>query len=315
MLQWTSHLLLGMLVLTTLPFDTPISRAAITDPAVPDVLSYSVCIEPDLAQQSATNPDFQRTMEETAGYPLDLFFNQWVYTAGQEDPRHISVHIPTPEQEAQQVWNTIRDINFFDQHGYTINLPQGPLIDTLLQRARQGQLSDTHFNQLSAFMENTVFRKEDYEKGHSKTQARLPQLNKMIAQIDTTNYHWPFKRFPHYQVYLTLYGPGGSYNPDAGTIILYTTTKGQFKQYDDPANTLIHEIVHIGIENAIIQRYQVPHPLKERLVDTFVIKHFGQQLPEYRRQNMGDPNIDPLLTQKSDFQNLHQIVETFLAKK
>ena len=44
---------------------------------------------------------------------------------------------------------------------------------------------------------------------------------------------------------LTLYGPGGSYNPQEGSIILMITKEGTFKQSLDPAETIVHEIVHI----------------------------------------------------------------------
>ena len=227
----------------------------------------------------------------------------------------ISVHIPSPERETRQVWNTIRDIQFFNQHGYRVNLPKAQLIDSLVQYSQNGHLEEQHYRELETLMKSQIFNPQDYQKGYALTQHRLPFLRQLVAELDTTKFQWPFRKFPEYHIYLTLYGPGGSYDPDQGTITLYTTTNGQFKLYDDPANTIIHEIVHIGIETSIIQQYQVPHPLKERLVDTFVIRHFGDRLPQYRPQNFGDPAIDQQLTHKCDFQNLHQIVETFLAKK
>jgi len=72
--------------------------------------------------------------------------------------------------------------------------------------------------------------------------------------------------------------------------------------YDNPANTIIHEIVHMGIEKSIIQKYNLSHGLKERIVDTIVYVLFGEFLPEYKVQNMGDTKIDKFLKKEGGFQ-------------
>ncbi len=229
-----------------------------------------------------------------------------------EGQQRIHIQIPTPQSETDYVWRTLQGTLFFEANNYQVSLPPGPLIDSLKAKARDARLSDADYEALGAYMRDSVYHKEDYQKGYQQISSTLPQLNKLFAQIDTSQLNWSFKQFDTYQVNLTLYGPGGSYDPDEGSILIYTTPDGRFKQYDNPLYTLIHEIVHIGIETSIIQQYQVPHALKERIVDQMVLLYFQEELPGYRIQNMGDTRIDPFVKSKEDFRELHTIVATIM---
>ncbi|MEO0472098.1 MAG: hypothetical protein AAF206_20900 [Bacteroidota bacterium] len=224
----------------------------------------------------------------------------------------IHINIPTAEAETEYIWQNIRDIQFFEQHGYQLSLPQGPLMEELKQKAKASRLSDEDYARLKRFVAEKVYRKADYQTGFDKIHQQLELINKMVNQLKPAEFPWGFASFETYQVNLTLYGPGGSYNPDEGSILLYTTPDGRFKNYDNPANTIIHEIVHIGIEADIIGQYNVPHPLKERIVDTFVSLYFGQDLPDYRIQNMGETRSDQYLKKKDDVKKLEQIVQGIL---
>ncbi len=64
---------------------------------------------------------------------------------------------------------------------------------------------------------------------------------------------------------------------------------------------------------SIVQKYGLPHGLKEYIVDTFVYLMFQEQLPEYRIQNMGDPKIDDYLKTPDDLSALkNTIVSEFV---
>ena len=120
--------------------------------------------------------------------------------------------------------------------------------------------------------------------------------------------------FDKYKVLFTLYGTGGSYDPDEGTITLLTNKEGGFMKYKNPAYTIIHEITHMGMEYSIIRKYNLSHGLKERIVDTFVYLMFQEKLPEYKIQNMGDKNIDRNLNKRKDIESLDTIVSEFVNK-
>lgn len=225
------------------------------------------------------------------------------------------VNIPTVEQETEYIWGLIQDISFFEQYNYTLSLPEGALIDSLLVRAKTNRLPDSDFDQLARFMKDEIYNQEDYQKGYEKIQGQLGLLNQLVTQLYQTERHWIFKKFDQYQINLTLYGPGGSYNPEEGSILMYTTRAGQFKRYNDPINTLIHEVIHMGIEESIIQKYQVPHVMKEGIVDRFVWLNFHQELPDYRIQNMGETQLDNYLKELKDLIKLENIVQQLLAPK
>ena len=74
--------------------------------------------------------------------------------------------------------------------------------------------------------------------------------------------------------------------------------------YEQPANTIIHEIVHLGVETSLVQRYQLSHPMKERLVDTIVYLLFNDLLPQYKVQNMGETRLDQYLSTPEDLVDL-----------
>lgn len=227
----------------------------------------------------------------------------------------IMINTPTAASEAEYIWRTIQDIKFFEENNYHISLPKGLFIQKLRVKAKSENLINEDYEQLKKFIKDSVYNKADYQKGYEKIENELVLINKMINEISQSEYNWNFKEFKTYQVNLTLYGSGGSYNPDEGSILIFTTTKGQFKNYDNPVNTVIHEITHIGIEESIITKYQVPHTLKERIVDTFVFLNFSQYLPDYGIQDMGETRSDQYLKTKMDLKDLNSFVEIIMKEK
>jgi len=242
-----------------------------------------------------------------------IFLSLLLFSCQSNSQSRIRVHVPTAEEETAYVWQTLQDTRFFEENNYTVSLPHGKLIEELKEEARSGTLDQSNFERLQQFMGDSVYRVSDYDAGLHKIEQELTVINEMVNAIDTSGYQWSFKLVEEYQVNLTLYGPGGSYNPDEGSILIFTTPIGEFKGYQKPKNTIIHEIVHIGIEASIINRYQVPHRLKERIVDTFVSLHFGERLPNYQVQDMGETRSDQYLQSTDDFRELNTIVETILA--
>jgi hypothetical protein len=224
----------------------------------------------------------------------------------------IQINIPSAKSEAEYIWRTIQDIHFFEEHNYQVSLPKGQLIETLKEKSKSGNLNNEDYDQLEKFVKDSVYNEADYQKGYEKIAGELALINKLINQIDQSDFNWKYNEFDTYPVNLTLYGPGGSYNPDEGSILIFTTSKGQFKSYENPSNTIIHEVIHIGIEKSIIAKYNVPHALKERIVDTFVSLNFGQYLPDYKVQDMGDNRADKYLKRKTDFKKLDEIVERIM---
>jgi hypothetical protein len=226
--------------------------------------------------------------------------------------QRINVAIPTPESESRYIWQNIRDIKFFDANGYSLALPQAELTAKLLANSRSNSLNTSDLDSLQALMKKAIYNRANYLSGYNKIIEAMPTIEKALQILSKSGWGWSFREFTQYQINLTLYGPGGSYNPDNGSILLLTTPDGRFKGYSNPANTIIHEMVHIGIDSSIVRRYNLPHPNKEHIVDLFVQTFFGEFLPDYRIQSFGDKRIDKYLTSKEDFANLPKSIEKYL---
>ncbi|MEM8525728.1 MAG: hypothetical protein AAGG68_13890 [Bacteroidota bacterium] len=245
---------------------------------------------------------------------IALFFS--FSCQSQKTPEKISVQIPTIGQEATSIWRTINDINFLESQGYRIHLPKDSLIDSLVKKSKHGKFGNDDFPLIYQLLESKIYNPQAYQLVLDKVQAKTDLINGMIQEIEKSKdqWNWNFKSFEAYPIVFTLYGTGGSYDPDSGVVTLFTTPKGEFTKYDAPEYTIIHEIVHMGIEESIVQKYQLSHGLKERLVDIVITLMFGELLPEYKIQNMGDATIDEYLTRKEDLEHLTSIIEDYRDK-
>lgn len=218
------------------------------------------------------------------------------------------------ELEATSIWQSINNIIFFEKQAYTVNLPEGSLIDSLLIKSKLGNFGNEDYQRIYSFLEAKVFKQSNYEKAKLKLENQIDFINDLISEIDSKKHlwDWEFKTFDRYKVVFTLYGTGGSYDPNTGVINVLTNKEGEFMNYKNPANTIIHEITHIGMEQSIIRKYNLPHGLKERLVDSFVSLMFREKLPEYKIQNMGDIRIDDYLKKQEDLNSLNAIISEFV---
>lgn len=224
----------------------------------------------------------------------------------------IDIQIPSAEEETDYIWRTIIDIAFFEQHNYQLSLPNGPMIEELKVKSRAKQLTDEDYEKLKNFMLSRGYRKQDYIAGYKKIAEQEALLNRMIRRLRRHKRDWSFRLYESYPVVLTLYGSGGSYDPDNGRIIVFTTPDGRFKTSDNAAHVVIHEVVHIGIEQSIIQELEVPHVFKERIVDQLVVAYFKKWIPNYQVQNMGENRIDPFLKSRRDAKQLKAQVAKIL---
>ncbi|MEM7162329.1 MAG: hypothetical protein AAF487_07785 [Bacteroidota bacterium] len=228
----------------------------------------------------------------------------------------IEIVQPTIEQEATSIWRTINDIAFFEKQGYSIHLPTDSLIDSFIIKSKNGTFGNDDFPSIYDLVETKVFDQRNYEQAKQKVKNQIDLLNDLVDEIDVAKnqWDWNFKMFDKYKVVFTLYGTGGSYDPDEGIITLLTNKEGGFMKYKNPAYTIIHEIAHMGMEYSIVRKYNLSHGLKERMVDTFVFLMFQEKLPGYAIQRMGDEHIDQHFNKKKDIESLNKIVADFKNK-
>ncbi len=233
--------------------------------------------------------------------------------AENEQIQVLEVVVPGIQDEATSIWRTINDLEFLESQGYQISLPNHWGIDSLKAKSRAGGFGNEDYPQIVEMLENGQYDVKDYEIALDKVNAEKDLIEEIITTIKEKKdgWDWEFKVFQPYKAVFTIYGTGGSYDPDLGKVTLFTTRKGDFKRYESPAYTIIHEIVHMGLEESIVQKYQLSHGDKERLVDRFVYIHFRELLPGYKIQNMGNPRLDDLLSTPEDFVSLDGIMEEY----
>lgn len=228
---------------------------------------------------------------------------------------HFKVIMPTVESEADRVWGTLQDMEFFDKYGYTSGLvfPSTPLMTELIQKGRDKTLRDADYAALLAAMK-TVYCAEDYEGSFQKVVASFAALEKGIPVFQKYESKWQFKTFPTYTVQLTHFGTGGSYDPENGAVILWTEKSGTLPV--DILGVILHEATHIGIED-LVQKYSLDQPVKERIVDKFVLTHFLSLDPDYQVQpgDLTDASIDRYLDSNDAWDKLPERLTDFTASR
>ena len=236
-----------------------------------------------------------------------VLFSQVVFAQS----NRITIQVPKAEDEIRYIWQQLQDLQFFIDNGYDLVLPEGELMEELKIKVLANSLDENDYVRFEEYFKNEIYQAGDYQKGFQKIEVQLELINDIVEELLSMDLDWDFKSFLNYDIILTLYGPGGSYNPDEGSIVLYSNSKGEFKGYSNPINTIVHEIVHIGIEQPLIQKYQISHTMKERIVDSIVSILFSEELPDYKIQDMGDYRIDPKLKTVEDILELEHILKSF----
>ena len=142
------------------------------------------------------------------------------------------------ESEIKRVENTLAKINWYKKNGYKPYLPNDRAnIKSAVIKEYDGAL----FNKVS------IAITRDWNNFSGDLATKLASIN--------------LKYEPIYKVKLTKYGVSGSYNLP-NKIVLNVREKGT----KDLIRTIIHEIIHLAIEDLII-KFKVSHWQKERLVD------------------------------------------------
>ena len=223
------------------------------------------------------------------------------------------VIVPTAEKEAEVVYNLINNIAFFDENEYNISLPNVPLINSLKSKVYKGMnLNKNDLDELEILFKNELFNEKDYEISLTAVQKAALMANQYLDIFHIYAQKWDFFIPPQYNITLSLYGPGGSYNPSNGDISMKISKDGTF--FVEPLSNMLHEAFHIGIENSIIQRYNVSHKTKERIVDQFMYLKMREVIPNYQMQTGTDTSIDIIFQDNDVFENFPERIKIFIEK-
>lgn len=222
-------------------------------------------------------------------------------------------HVPTLDEEFAYLKWEISEISFcrknYPQHKVETLVPRHRLFQEICQKP-------TIFSDLGDEAVKKIFQSEVYDE-HAYAKAfeviSSPKVQDRVqcalVQLVALQRNWGFEIFPRYTIALTLYGPGGSYHPSISTIRIKTAPQAVPLRAPE---TIIHETVHMGIEENIVQKYKLAHWEKERLVDLICSLYLKEIVPDYCIQKSGDKKIDPFITLDAIVHNLPAAIESFV---
>lgn len=225
----------------------------------------------------------------------------------------ITVRANTVDEEMLYVWDKIKRIEFFNRFGYNLSLPKTQGINCLISKSLDNKLEDSDFSILEIEIPK-VYSTSSYEKGINTIKNSISAIKETFNLFNKISTKWEFKLFDEYLIRLTQFGPGGSYDSNKGHIIMKTSKDGLISKRKNPIESIIHEIVHIGIEDIIIQKNNIPHETKERIVDKFMVHHFKEIFPDYLLQRIGDVRVERYLEYNDSWDRLPHYIEMFSEK-
>lgn len=210
--------------------------------------------------------------------------------------------INSVEEEIEYTWNRVKRIKFYNERKYNLSLPENKHMQIIIEKSKCECLSENDKDHFAKIMVDD-YNSEFYQAGMSKLKNLNIELLNFDSIYDQYTKNWGFKIFDEYTVRLTRYGPGGSYDYEKGHIILKVNEKG-IASYRDVTEIILHEMIHIGIERAIVKKYALNHEEKERIVDKFITHHYKGILNKYVGYHDQAMTIDSYIEELDDWLNL-----------
>lgn len=220
----------------------------------------------------------------------------------------IIVRSQTADEEFEYLMKVFGKMDFYNQHGYKIPIPDHPFFLNISNNL--DLLKSLDIKKARNIFKKDVYNPNFFKNGLKTINKDIGLIEKAIKKMEKWK-NWEFKLFSKYEVRLTVYGPGGSYNFNHGNIIMKTKESGEFGRI--PYHTIVHEIIHIGIEESIVKKFELTHVEKEGLVDSICAKYFGDLLIDYRVQNLGDKKVFNLVS-KDNIMELPKIIKKYKKK-
>ena len=170
----------------------------------------------------------------------------------------------TLDGEIENAASMADKLAWFAKNNYTVKLPK--YVGANSTREEIAQAVTEEFQQSKEIFDGLAEPLEELLARHEKT------LDDFFSNFDY--------RLPEViRVRFTSYGPGGSYRPPDRINVMLK---------DDPQwalQMIVHETIHIIIEEPLIKKFDVPHWEKEALVDTLCLsERLKEVCPNYKRQ-------------------------------
>jgi hypothetical protein len=209
---------------------------------------------------------------------------------------------------------------FYKKNGYDVGLPADDVFQKLA--AAGTRPSEAESKELFTRFAAQDYREADYDAPLHALHGAETVIAKVIPTFTRFARRWGFRVSPRYDVILTLYGPGGSFDYDAerGYVHLFATTDAKFKtgrgldsRPESGVETIVHEMVHIGVKEVVTERFKLEHWEEERVVDRICLLALKDVLPGYRMQRR-EHAMDPFITAGA-LDEIPSAVERYVASR
>lgn len=209
--------------------------------------------------------------------------------------------IAVREQRSDEMFKDIVRLfakqEFYREKGYQVIFPKDEALSRFLSEG-DPEAARKHF-------EENVFPTIDLRREISAHE-RVRDESQDILQFLQQNSQRLSLRLPQtFDLVLTPYGPGGSYDAISGQIFLLASSE---RRNLSVRERLAHEIVHIGVEH-LVQRFGLTHEEKERLVGLICSVELKDVLADFSLRDLGSQPLDRLFMRQEPVQNLERELE------
>lgn len=184
----------------------------------------------------------------------------------------------TAEEEFAYILRLIRRSWFYKEHGYKVVLPDLKAFRGLDDQSLP--LVDKH--RLFAIFQSQEYDPHFFDASIAQLLPKLALIESMTSgPFDIWHKSWGYIVFPTYQILLTKYGTGGSFDGDKGSITMRVAGDGSFPFPFPVENNILHEEVHLGVEGRIVRPLRLSHLEREVLVNKMCAVQFGGSIFDY----------------------------------
>lgn len=205
----------------------------------------------------------------------------------------IIFHIPTVDEEFENVWGLYKEMQRFREGFYRLQLPDhqdfltAAIYAPYFYRKNEKEL-------LYEVFKNEIFDASAYSEEVENLKGQYSLLSSVVEMFSSWSRFAPFYTPAQYTVNVTKYGPGGGYNAGAASVTVLISRKFTKKPV---VYTIAHEMVHIGIEKPLIKQYAISFKDKETIAEWICAVHLSHLLPDYPIQPSLNRELYDLLGQ------------------
>ncbi len=207
----------------------------------------------------------------------------------------VNIIFPTAEEEFNYIWSLLEQMQWFRENKYRIKLPDVKEFHIAAIYAPYSFRNGEKEYLQKLFLTN-VFRQEPYQADYDSLMEKTQKFASILTLFKDWEQICGFEIWPEYKIKLTQYGPGGGYFVKEQLIKVLVNKVGTKLTI---FQTVVHEMVHTGIEHNFVELFKLSQKDKETLVDWICKNHLTKFLPDYPMQDSLNGELLALLEGKT----------------